>query len=756
MFTEEDYSLINKEFESLKLASIKRCSNQEEYDLIVKAFDFANDAHKNIRRRSGAPYILHPIAVAKIVALEIGLGYKSICAALLHDVVEDTEYTLDDIERHFGKDIAVLVDGLTKIKFALDNENNAKKENPDGTLDDTAVKSTQAENFKKILLTLNDDFRIVLIKLADRLHNMRTIQYMPEYKREKILSETMIVFIPLAYRLGLYQIKTEMENIWLQYKEPEVYENLENKLNEIQRERKKAIDQFKEPIAEALKNAGFNFTIIDRVKSPYSVWKKMTVKGINFEEIYDIYAVRIIFEAKSGTTDVEQVAQIVTLIKGMYIPKTVRNRDWLGPNHKKNGYEAYHVTLMSKAGFWVEVQVRSERMDAIAERGIAAHCLYKDPTAGEGEEQLEKMLSQVRSILESPDTDALQFLDDVHKELVSSEIYVFTPKGVPVTLPKGSTALDFAYFIHSHIGNTAIAAKVNQKLLPLSTVLTSGDQVEIITADNANPNRSWLDFLQTGRAKSMLISALKDQTRDNIKEGMEILKKKLNEQKVSVQSRVIMKLLDYYKIEGGKDEMYKKIGMGIIDLSDLERALKTNAERRRVQMWGVKLLNPVINLGKIDKKAAYELKENVEEGTISFNTAECCSPIPGDQVVAFKDDDGHITIHKKSCPVANDLAAKQGYRIIAAKWSKHFIMSFLARISLNGIDRMGVINELTKVISLVLGVNIRKIMIESHDGIFEGYIDLYVHNIDDLNKLIKSLSEIKGVESVKRVELNTK
>ncbi|MDD2595261.1 MAG: RelA/SpoT family protein [Bacteroidales bacterium] len=743
MFTEEDYNLINKEFEGLRLASLKRCADQEQYELVLKAFDFANEAHKGVRRRSGEPYILHPISVSKIVVQEIGLGCKSICAALLHDVVEDTDYTVEDIRRLFGDKIASLVDGLTKIKTALDND--SKNE----------TKSIQAENFKRILLTLNDDVRIVLIKLADRLHNMRTIQFMPDYKRDKILSETMYIFIPLAYRLGLYSIKSEMENIWLQYREPDAYAEIEDKLDEVMKERSDSIEKFIEPINEALVAAHFKVRILKRLKTPYSIWKKMETKHIPFEQIYDIYAVRIIFEAKQGISEADQCSQIKNLITDKYYIKPDRTRDWI-TNHKSNGYEALHITIMGPGGNWIEVQIRSERMDAIAERGVAAHWLYKrgNDAKEESDREIDIWLKHVREILENPDANALQFLDDFHKELITSDIYVFTPKGESKSMIKGATALDFAYSIHSHIGNKAIAAKVNQKLQPLSYVLSSGDQIEIITSETGKPKRAWLDFLKTNKAKNMVMDALKDDTKNNIKEGMILLKNKLEEHKVSVQNRVLKKLLDYYKITSGKEELYNKIGMGIIDLSDIEKALKTNAERRNVQMWGVKLLSPIINLGKIDKKQDYELKENIDDGTISFVTAECCSPIPGDKVVGFIGDEGRVIIHKKSCPVATNIAAKEGDRIVSVKWSKHYMMSYLARISVNGIDRVGVINELTRVISLVLGVNMRKIFIETHDEIFEGYIDLYVHTTDDLDKLIKDLNRIKGVESVKRIDIN--
>ena len=742
MFTEEDYKLIEREFAGLRESSRKRCADEEQYQLVLKAFEFANEAHKGVRRRSGEPYILHPIAVAKIVVDEIGLGCKSICAALLHDVVEDTDFTVEDIQRLFGDKIASLVDGLTKIKTALDNDNKNKGK-------ETRI-SLQAENFRRILVTLNDDVRIVLIKLADRLHNVRTIQFMPEYKRDKILSETMYLFIPLAHRLGLYSIKSEMENIWLKYREPVAYASIERQLNQIMEQRGELIDNFIAPIRQELDKAGYKYTVLKRLKTPYSIWKKMTSKNIPFEQIYDIYAVRIIFESKPGLTEREQCWFIFSVISGLYQYKPDRTRDWVD-KPKANGYEALHLTVMSHGGSWVEVQIRSERMNAIAERGIAAHWLYKDAGLGNEDSEIDHWLQQVREILENPDIDAMQFLDEFHQELVTSSIYVFTPKGESKNLAKGSTALDFAYGIHTEIGNHAIAAKVNQRLVPLSQVLTNGDQVEIITSQNARPRREWLDFLKTSRARNLVMDALKSDKKNSIKEGMEILDRKLDERNITERTRVLKKLIDYYNISGGKDELYNKIGVGVIDLSDLDKALRTNAIRRNVQMWGVKLLNPLRN-GSIDKKTEFLLKENIDEGTISFNIAECCSPIPGDSVVAFIEDDGTVTIHKKSCPVAGNLASKEGYRIVSAKWSKHFMMSYLARISLEGIDRVGVLSDLTRVISLVLGVNMRQLHIETHDEIFEGFIDLYVHNTDDLDKLIRSLQKVKGIERVKRVE----
>ena len=743
MFTEEDYKLIEREFEGLRESSRKRCVEDGQYQLVLKAFEFANEAHKGVRRRSGEPYILHPIAVAKIVVDEIGLGCKSICAALLHDVVEDTEFTVEDIQRLFGDKIASLVDGLTKIKTALDNDNKNKGE--------SSRVSLQAENFRRILVTLNDDVRIVLIKLADRLHNVRTIQFMPEYKRDKILSETMYLFIPLAHRLGLYSIKSEMENIWLKYREPQAYAAIEQQLSDVMAERGALIDEFIAPIREELDRAGYKYKILKRLKTPYSIWKKMTTKNIPFEQIFDLYAVRIIFEARTGLSEREQCWHIFTMITGLYKYKPDRTRDWVD-KPKSNGYEALHLTVMSHAGSWVEVQIRSERMNAIAERGIAAHWLYKEAGTGESENEIDLWLQQVREILENPDIDAMRFLDEFHQELITTSIYVFTPQGESKNLPKGSTALDFAYTIHSQVGNHAIAAKVNQRLVPLSQTLTNGDQVEIITSESARPKREWLDFLQSSRAKTQVMDFLKADKKNSIQEGMRILDRKLDERGISERSRVIKKLIDYYRI-GGKEELYNKIGIGVIDLSDLDKALRTNAERRSVQMWGVKLLSPKGN-GIIDKKQEYLLQEDIDQGTVSFHIAECCSPIPGDSVVAFIEEDGTVTIHKKSCAVAAGLASTQGDRIVSAKWSKHYLMSFLARISIEGIDRIGVLNEVSRVISLLLGVNMRKLHIETHDEIFEGYIDLYVHNTDDLDKLIKTLSKVKGVERVKRVEIN--
>ncbi len=743
-FTQEDKELIQREFEPLRIASLKRCADQEQYELVLKAFDFANKAHYGVRRRSGEPYIIHPIAVARIVVQEIGLGCKSICAALLHDVVEDTDYTVEDIRREFSDRIALLVDGLTKIKTALDSEKGVIEE-----------RSQQADNFKRVLLTLNDDARIVLIKLADRLHNMRTIEYMPAYKREKILSETMYIFIPLAHRLGLNNIKSEMENIWLKNKEAQAYSDIEKMLAKATLEKGPIIDNFIEPIDELLKESGFKCRIIKRMKTPYSIWKKMTTKQIPFDEIFDIYAVRIIFEPRTDVdaSERDQCWHIFSLITSRYRYKAERTRDWVS-SPKLNGYEALHLTIISE-GTWIEVQIRSERMNAIAESGVAAHWSYKQAHPEdtiERDRDIDTWIKGVKDILDNPDANALQFLDNFHEELTSGEMFAFTPQGESISIPKGSTALDFAYYIHSQIGNKAIAAKVNMRLVPLSTVLNNGDQVEIITSDNAKPKREWLDFLVTSRARNQVLLSMKSINKDNIQSGIVILKKKLAERNIILQARVIRKLIAYYKMNN-KEELYNRIGIGLIDLEDLDDALKSNALKRDVQMWGIKLLSPLKSNGKIDKSKDYILEEDIDKGTVSFHTADCCHPIPGDNVVGVINSDGSVTVHKTSCSVFTDFAATNGDKLVSVKWSKHFIMSYLTQIKIRGIDRLGILNEITKEISLVLEVNIRKIVIEAHDEVFEGYIDLYVHNTDDLDRLMERLGKIRGVESVLRTNI---
>lgn len=767
-FTQEDNDLIFKEFEELRVVSMKRCASQEEYEGVIKAFEFANEAHKGVRRRSGIPYIIHPIQVAKIVVQEIGLGYKSIAAALLHDVVEDTDYTVQDIERLFGAKIASLVDGLTKIKAALDTA-------PDSNM--------QAENFKRILLTLNEDVRVVLIKLADRLHNVRTIDSMPGHKKDKILSETMYIFVPLAHRLGLYSMKSEMENIWLKTREPEAYSDIQSKIDALVSEKEEAMDKFLEPISSTLTNAGFEFEILKRTKTPYSIWKKMETKGVSFEQIYDLYAVRIIFKPRDGYDERTHCWYIYAMITGIYPSKTDRIRDWV-TQPKSNGYEALHCTVMSPMGNWVEIQIRSERMNAIAERGIAAHWSYKkqqsDPCSPSNEGEMDRWLDMVREVLENPDANALKFLDKFHESLLGSEIYVFTPRGESKALPKGSTALDFAYYIHTEIGNKAIAAKVNMKLVPLSYVLKNGDQVEILTAESQKPQKEWLDFLKTSKAKGIVYDHIKDAIAASLKKGQDILEGELAKYGIKPHNRVIKKLLEAYNMNN-KDELYNKISAGIIKLDNLESILKKNTLNKNVMYWTLKFLKSNKDKGGVDDPALYEdddddftfgtgtpkennkvkmgknrdyvLEENAMEKTLSYSVAECCHPIPGDNVVGFMESDGSVVIHKKSCPIAVSRASKEGEKIVNARWSKHTVMSHLARVRLWGMDRLGILNDVTKAISKELNINLRKVNVETHDGVFEGYLDCYVHHIEDLNKMMSILKTIKGIESVSRVDI---
>lgn len=765
MFTNEDLSIIDQKFEELKKASLKRCANQTEYETVIRAFEFANEAHKGVRRRSGEPYILHPISVAMIVINEIGLGYKSIAAALLHDVVEDTEYTVDDIQRLFGSKIASFVDGLTKIKHTIDATHSEVMKDKD------YMTTVQAENFKRMLLTINDDVRVILIKLADRLHNVRTIEYMPEHKRAKILSETMYIFVPLAHRLGLYNLKSELEDIWLKYSQPDDYRIIGEKLAEEVERKGCAIDQFMEPIARSLSAAGYRFTISKRKKTIYSIWNKMRVKGVTFDQIYDLYAVRIVFEEVPGESDKYTCWQIYARISEIYKSNTSRIRDWVN-DPKPNGYESLHCTVMSSTGNWVEIQIRSERMNAVAEKGVAAHWAYKHGNSSEHD--MDKWFEVVRDVLQNPDVNALEFLDKFHSGILLPEMYVFTPKGESKNIPKDSTALDFAYYIHSEIGNKAIAAKVNMKLVPLSHKLKNGDQVEIVTAENHKPQKEWLEFVKTPKARNIIYDALKSETKATIKKGLKELEDKLSELGIQLQSRVLNKLMNEFNARN-KEELYIKIGAGLIDLKNLEKILKKNSSNKFVKYWKLSFSKIIgsdngekesdsedseqeekseqADMTGIDKKKDYVLRENPVDRTLTYKTADCCNPIPGDNVIGFLDN-GEVTIHKYNCPVATSLAAIQGDKIVKAKWSKHTILSFLARIKIRGIDRMGLLNDLTKTITLDYNVNIRKIFVETHDGVFEGHVDLYVHSTEDLNKLIDNISSIKSIVNVVRSEIS--
>jgi len=739
VFTEEDFALINKEFDALK-NNLVRCNTPECIELITKAFNLANKAHLNMRRRSGEPYIIHPIEVAGIVNSELGLGAKSIAAALLHDVVEDTDYTLADIKKHFGEKIASIIDGLTKISGNYDNRDTSK----------------QAENFRKMLLTLSDDIRVILIKTADRLHNMRTLDSLPERKKMKVAGETIYLYAPLAHRLGLFAIKTELEDLSLKYRHPKIFDEITRKMKHGEKKNQAMINRFSLPIIARLEAEGLDFDITGRPKSIYSIWKKMQTKNVPFEEIYDILAVRIVFKPAQGISEKSTCWNIYSIITDIYMPKPDRLRDWVS-RPKANGYEALHLTVMGPHGRWVEIQIRSTRMDEYAERGYAAHWKYKGDKAQESE--LDKWIKKIREMLENPNNDPIEFLDEFKMNLFSSEIMVFTPKGNIITLPKGATALDFAYEIHTEIGNSAIGAKINYKLQNLNSTLHSGDQVEIITSDKSKPVKEWLDYVTVAKAKSAIKQALRNETRTLIEKGKKLLEAKLKSLKVTHNSEVYKKLLPGYECVS-KEDLYSKIGNGTITLDNIKKILKKNPSSRIIKYWELKMSGTNKNgkssnnskAGAIDKQAPYLIRESIDDSKPDYEIAKCCKPIPGDEVIGYHDPEGKIIIHKPKCPVAVRLMSREGNRLIAVKWTIHKMVSFLAQIHLEGIDRMGVVNDITNIISGELSVNMRNITINVHGGIFEGTIDVYIHHTKDLNNLIMKLVNIEGVDRVKRVE----
>ena len=735
-YTAEDEALIKEKWDDLLLSCTKICKNDEDWNFIKRAFFLAKEAHEGVRRRSGEPYLLHPIAVAKIVIEEIGLGVKSVVAALLHDVVEDTEYTVEDMERIFGPKIASMVDGLTKMSGVFN-----------------ADTSEQAEYFRKVLLTLSDDVRVILIKIADRLHNMRTLGSMPMNKQIKITGETIYLFAPLAYRLGLYSIKSELEDLCMKYRFPQQYEEITKKLQESEASRREFIDKFNAPIIAALNRDNFNYEISGRVKSVYSIWSKMQRKQIPFEEIYDLFAIRIVFKPLPFPSEKTQCWQIYSTITDIYTPKPDRLRDWISMP-KANGYEALHATVMGPDGVWVEVQIRTQRMEEIAERGFAAHWKYKHATISQDEDEFDKWLKQIRAALNSPTENAVDFLDNFKLSLYTSEIVVFTPKGEARKMPYGATALDFAYDIHSKIGNNAISAKINHKLEPITTQINSGDQIEIITADNARPKPEWLDIVTTAKAKTAIKSFLKRERQNNIERGMQMLEEKMKSLNINLSGRVLRKIIPIYECSN-KEELYSKIGAGIVSLDDLEKVLKINSKSKILKFWTLFIPKKEKDEGDetADSDTAPDGTAAVEQGEPQFVMAECCKPIPGDKVVGYRDPaTGNIIVHKATCDELNRLAAQFGRNIVKEeiKWSQHKAMSYLVTVELRGIDRMGILLDLAKVVSGDFSINIREINIHSHDGIFEGSISLYVKDAESLYAVMDRLRGIKGIESVKR------
>lgn len=728
--TKEEEIWIESQFDELIKVS-KRLRSQDDIDLVRKAFDLANEAHSKMRRKSGEPYFTHPIAVAMIVASEIGLGVKSIVSALLHDVVEDTDYTLNDIETLFGPSIAGIVGGLTKIANILDKD-----------------ASLQVENFRRMILTMSQDIRVIFIKLADRLHNMRTLDSMPEYKQIKIASETTYLYAPLAHRLGLYSIKTELEDLALKYEHPLIYWEISKKFTETEEERNKYIEQIKLPIQKVLEEENIKANIIGRTKSIYSIWNKMRTKNVPFEEIYDLFAIRIIFDHPDDYPDSKARAKcyhIMALITNIYPHLEDRVRDWVA-KPKANGYEALHVTVMGPNGDWIEVQIRSRKMNDIAEKGLASHWKYKANNK-DALGNLDNLINTLQQTLENNVNDTLSFLDDVKMNIFTKEVYVFTPKGEIKKIPSGATVIDFAYEIHTEVGNKAIVAKVNHQLKPLSHVLKSGDQVEILTSDKQSPKREWLNFAITTKAKNRIKSSLKEDRRYHIDKGQEIFIKKVRELNLKLDHKRFKELRKTYNTPH-KEDFYFKIGSGLIQIDDLEKqaakTFKTFASYWKLSIPKFRTSQPK------SKKNTLIIDDNADTKRITL--AKCCNPIPGDEVAGFVNPNESIIIHKRICERLTNLAATQGDRIISVKWTSYKLQSFKAKIQIEGMDKLGMLNKITKVISLDSRVNIKTLSFNTDDEIFSGEIILYVHNLQDLEDIMKDLLKIDGVEKVTRLE----
>ena len=739
---QEDEEMINQGFQHL-LESYLTSKHRRKVEIITKAFNFAKQAHKGVKRRSGEPYIMHPIAVAQIACSEIGLGSTSICAALLHDVVEDTDYTVEDIENLFGPKIAQIVDGLTKISG--------------GIFGDRA--SAQAENFKKLLLTMNDDIRVILIKIADRLHNMRTLGSMLPNKQYKIAGETLYIYAPLAHRLGLNKIKTELEDLSFKYEHPEEYARIEEKLKETKAEREELFNEFTAPIRAKLDKMGIKYRILARIKSPYSIWNKMQTKHIPFEEIYDLLAVRIIFDPIDLEVEPQECFGIYVAISKIYKPHPDRLRDWV--NHpKSNGYQALHVTLMSNKGQWIEVQIRSERMNDIAEQGFAAHWKYKDGPTHEDEGELEKWLHTIKEILDDPQPDAIDFLDTIKLNLFASEIFIFTPKGEIKTMPQNCTALDFAFSIHTFLGSHCIGAKVNHKLVPLSHKLQSGDQVEILTSKSQRVQPSWINFATTAKAKAKIHAILKREQRAMQQKGEDKLLDFLKEAEIEFNDENVQKLCTLHEMKS-PEELYAAIGFKTITLGEADID-ELRVKKQPANNW--KKIIPFPFGGSKAKETSYEktpaqkidskkiLKLTPEAIQKNYIIADCCKPIPGDDVLGYRDENDRIIIHKRQCPIAAKLKTSFGNRLLAVQWETGKALDFPVNLYIQGIDAMGILHQVADIVTDQLNVNIRKIFIETQDGIFEGHIQLFVHDVEDVNTIITNLQKIEEMEVVTRVE----
>jgi GTP pyrophosphokinase len=726
---QEKKEILNR-YKKLLTASRRRLEKGDR-ELIRKAFELAVEAHKDMRRKSGEPYIYHPIAVAQICAEEIGLGTTSIICGLLHDTVEDTEITLADIEGMFGERVMKIIDGLTKIS---------------GVFDQTS--SLQAENFRKMLLTLSDDIRVILIKLADRLHNMRTLDSMAREKQIKIASETLYLYAPLAHRLGLNAIKTELEDLGLKYTHTDAYNEILLKLEESEPERKKFIQKFIEPIKDILKEQEFKFKIFGRPKSVYSIYHKIKNKGVPFEEIYDLFAIRIIIDTPPDQEKAD-CWRIYSIITDFYHPSPERLRDWVS-TPKANGYESLHTTVMGPEGKWVEVQIRTERMDEIAEKGYAAHWKYKDK-ANEKESQLEEWIAKIREMLESPEENALDFIDDFKLNLFADDIFVFTPTGEMRTIPAGSTALDFAFEIHSKVGEHCIGAKVNHKLVPLSYVLKGGDQVELLTSRKQTPNDDWLGFVVTAKAKSRIKQALKNERRKIADEGREILERKFNKQKIDFTIQNIDEFTKFLKLPSSQEVFYRA-AKDVVSIAEIKDFVNYKLHPEQYVTKKLEKQHTVDDMVTQARGKSDMLVIGDDMQQLDYKLSPCCTPIPGDDVFGFITVGEGIKIHRVNCPNAAKLLANYAYRVVKAKWNSDKLLTFLSSVKITGTDAMGIVNNITKVISTQHNVNMRSITFDTEDGIFEGTIMVYVHSTEHLTQLINNLKKVPGVINVQRID----
>ena len=741
-----DEKLINDAFQQL-LDSYLSSRHRKKVDLITKAFNFARQAHKGVRRLSGEPYIMHPIAVAQIACSEIGLGSTSICSALLHDVVEDTDYTVEDIENIFGPKIAQIVDGLTKISGGIFGEQA----------------SAQAENFKKLLLTMSDDIRVILIKIADRLHNMRTLESQPANKQYKIAGETLYIYAPLANRLGLNKIKSELENLSFRFEHPEEYATIQKKLASTQASRHELFDQFTTPIEESLQRMGISYQIKERVKTPYSIWNKMQNKHVTFEEIYDILAVRIIFTPRNREEEVNECFNIYVELSKIYKSHPDRLRDWL--NHPKaNGYQALHVTLMSKQGRWIEVQIRSDRMDEVAEQGLAAHWKYKegdeDEEYTEDEAELNEWLRTIKEILDDPQPDAMDFLDAIKLNLFASEIFVFTPKGEIKTMPTGCTALDFAFSIHTFLGSHCIGAKVNHKLVPLSHKLQSGDQVEILSSKSQHIQPEWINFVSTAKAKAKIQAIIRRENREVQKRGEDLLNEWLRKNGTEPTLAVIDQLAEYHDYHR-REEFYQALGEKTVLLGEKDVDELKGKNKKKDDEGGWRKYVPFVKSKKKEEEPELLVVSNrfnrkkpifiTDENIRQYKFSTCCHPIPGDDVLGYIDNKNQIEIHKRACPVAAKLKTSYGNRILDAKWDMHKRLFFDATIHISGIDRIGLLNEVTQVISSQMNVNIHKLLITCEDDIFDGTLEIRVHDREDVKTIIDNLKTVRDLKGISQI-----